>query len=50
MKKKDPKKDILKHLSKLLRAERIMSGANHNTKVVPNKKKYNRKKIKRVNL
>ena len=48
-KMKDPKKEILKHLSKKKREERLESGANLSTKVVPDKKKqYTRKK--KVNL
>ncbi|MCF7866986.1 DUF3008 family protein [Candidatus Woesearchaeota archaeon] len=48
-KNKDPKKEISKYQSKKMREERLKSGANLETKVVPDKKKQYKRK-KKVNL
>lgn len=48
-KKRNVTKEVLKELSKRKREERLASGAKHQTKVVPDKKKqYNRQKSKRI--
>lgn len=49
-KKKDPKKLMDKHRAKIMRDDRLDSGANLGTKVVPDKKKkYKRNKKVDIN-